>query len=110
MDKTITFSADCTFNVDLLKDLMKKSDNKIYDLSNPDWLKIGSYIDKKYFVCQDTASRNYGRILRELTDEEYKIYEYGEIIEGFISVFWIGEDIYRNRKTREEIRFLRVEG
>lgn len=54
MDKTITFTVDCNINVDLL-DLIKKSDNKIYDLSNPDWLKIGSYIDKKYFVCKDTA-------------------------------------------------------
>lgn len=65
------------------------------------WEKIDEYFCVKYFVCNDPTSRKYRTILRKLTDKEFKMYEPGEVIDGYLSVVGFGYEIYINSKTHE---------
>lgn len=68
------------------------------------WEKIGEYFCVKYFFCNDPTSKRYKTILRKLTDEEFKIYEPGEVIEGYLGVIGFGYEIYVDLKTGKDIR------
>lgn len=77
--------------------------NKITFLGN-DWHEVDSYIHEKYFVCQDPTSSRCHQLMRKLTKEEFNRYETGNILEDYLTVVGIGEKIFRNRITKEEIR------
>ena len=68
------------------------------------WKKVGEYFCVKYFVCDDATSRRYRTILRRLTDEEFKIYDIGVVIDGYLRVVGFGDEIYINLKTGEDMR------
>lgn len=104
--KEITFTVDnCKIDIEKIKELAQNTNCKVVNLSPENgWEKIGEYIDRKYFVNQDTASTSYGRIIRDLTDEEFNSYECGFRIDGVVSVMSVGNSIYRNRQTKEEHR------
>ena len=100
----ITFTADnCKIDIKKIKELTQNTNCKVIDLSPENgWEKIGEYIDHKYFVNKNTLSREYGQIIRELTNEEFNSFECGFGIDGIISVVGLGNSLYRNRHTKDE--------
>ena len=104
--KTITFTVDnCKIDIEKIKELTQNTNCKIVDLSpEKGWEKTGEYIDRKYFVNKDATSRDYGQIIRELTNEEFDSFECGFRIDGVVDVIGFGNSIYRNRQTKEEHR------
>lgn len=102
----IAFTADnCVIDVEKIKEAAQNTNCKIVNLSPENgWEKIGEYIDCKYFVNKDTTSREYGQIIRELTNQEFNSFECGFRIDGVMGVIGLGSSIYRNRQTKEEHR------
>ena len=101
-----TFIADnCKIDIKKIKELTKDSGNKVINLSpEQGWEKIGEYVEHKYFKNDDSSSDKYGQIIRELTEDEFKTYDYGFAINGIVKVVGLGYWIYRNYKTKEEYR------
>lgn len=69
-----------------------------------DWIEIAEYIRVKYFACDDPTSDRYKMLMRRLTDEEFKLYDIGVVIDGHLRVIGFGDRIYVNQKTGEEVR------
>lgn len=68
------------------------------------WKEVGECFHAKYFVCDDPTSDKYRTILRRLTDEEFKIYDIGVVIDGYLRVVGFGYKIYINTKTGEDMK------
>lgn len=68
------------------------------------WMEVAEYIHVKYFACDDPTSDRYGTLMRRLTDEEFRLYDVGVVIDKYLRVIGFGDKIYVNRKTGEKMR------
>ena len=68
------------------------------------WMEVAEDIHVKYFVCDDPTSDRYRTLMRRLTDEEFRLYDVGVVIDKYLRVIGFGDKIYVNRKTGERMR------
>ena len=68
------------------------------------WMEVAEYIHVKYFACDDPTSDRYRTLIRRLTDEEFRLYDVGVVIDKYLRVIGFGDKIYVNRKTGEKMR------
>ena len=102
----ITFTADnCKIDIERIKELTQNTNCKVVDLSpEKGWEKMEEHINYKYFINKNKSSKEYGQVIRKLTDEEFNAIECGFRIDAVISVVGTGFATYINRYTKEKFK------